>query len=372
MINKDVCDIIIENRKNIFIDLYLFIGKRKDHMITLQQIANEAGVSRMTVSNVINGKFDKVSQQKIELIQSIIDKYQYVPNLSARSLAKHQSKMIAILVNTIVLDDNVFADPYLSKLFGEIETSVRAAGYYTIVQTVDYIDEAITLLRNWNVDGAIFLTSPDKNDMEILYKQSICPIVFLDSYIRNENNFMSVKIDDYKGGYIATKFLLSNGHRRIAFASYFQKPSDVISVRYQGYLDALKEYGISQTESCIIDTLTRYDDGIRIGKDIANHKYDITAVFATSDHLALGIIKGASLNGFVVPNDLSVVGFDDLDLCTISTPELTTIAQNVHQKATSAVQLLLDNILHHQIASSSLTCDVELKIRQTVQSIKPV
>ena len=106
-------------------------------MITLQEIADKAGVSRMTVSNVINGKYEKVSKQKKELIEEIIKQYHYVPNLSARSLAKHRSKMIAILVNTFVLDYNIFADPYISSLFGEIETAVRAAGYYTIVQTVD-------------------------------------------------------------------------------------------------------------------------------------------------------------------------------------------------------------------------------------------
>lgn len=339
-------------------------------MITLQQIAEEAGVSKMTVSNVINGKFDKVSSQKIELIQGIIDKNHYVPNMSARSLVKRRSKMIALLVNAFVLDYNVFMDPYISRLFGEIETAVRATGYYTIVQTVDRIEDAVTLLRNWNVDGAIFLTPQKEEDMELLRRQSICPMVFLDSYFKTDNNFLSVNIDEYKGGYIAAKHLLLNGHRKIAFASYFGEKSDVISIRYKGYLDALKEFGISETESCLIDTFTRYEDGLSIGRDIANHKYDITAVFATSDHLALGIIKGCTLNGLIVPNDLSVIGFDDLDLCTISTPELTTVAQDIHNKAEIAVKLLLESIDEKEMAASQVTCDVELKIRQTVQNVK--
>ena len=337
-------------------------------MITLQQIADEAGVSKMTVSNVINGKFDKVSSQKIELIQSIIEKNHYVPNLNARSLVKHQSKIIAILVNAFVLDYNVFVDPYISRLFGEIETTVRAAGYYTIVQTVDNINDVITLLRNWNADGALFLTPQSEEDMALLHRQRICPMVFLDNYFKADSDFLSVNIDDYKGGYVATKYLLQNGHRKIAFASYFNIKSDVISARHRGYLDALEEFGVPAGESCLIDTFTRYEDGLAIGRDIANRKYDITAVFATSDHLALGIIKGCSLNGFIVPNDLSVIGFDDLDLCTISTPELTTIAQNLHEKAKAAVRLLIDNITGTKQAASPVVCDVELKIRQTVQS----
>lgn len=338
-------------------------------MITLQEIADEAGVSRMTVSNVINGKFEKVSSQKIELIQNIIDKYHYVPNLSARTLAKHKSKMIAILINTYILEFNVFADPYISKLFGEIETAIRAAGFYTIVQTFDNIKDAATLLRNWNVDGAVFLTSQNEQDMDFLRKQDICPMVFLDSYSKKNNDFLSVNIDDYKGGYIATKYLLTNGHRKIAFAGCYREENDVILLRYRGYMDALKEFGIPESEALLIDTFTRYEDGLVIGRDLANHKYDITAVFATSDHLALGIIKGCTINGFVVPNDLSVIGFDNLDLCTLSTPELTTISQNVHDKAVSAVQLLLDTIEEKEIQSKHITCDVELTIRQTVQRI---
>lgn len=339
-------------------------------MITLQQIADEAGVSRMTVSNVINGKFDKVSSQKLELIQSIIEKYHYVPNLSARTLAKHKSKMIAILVNTFVLDYNVFTDPYISNLFGEIETAIRAAGFYTIVQTVDNIKDAATLLRNWNVDGAVFLTFQSEQDMDFLHRQDICPMVFLDSYPKNRNDFLSVNIDDYKGGYIATKHLLVNGHRKIAFASCYKEENDVVLLRYQGYLDALKEFNVPESEALLINTFTRYEDGLVIGRDIANHKYDITAVFATSDHLALGIIKGCTRNGFVVPNDLSVIGFDNLDLCTISTPELTTISQNVHDKARAAVHLLLDAIAEKEITNPNIVCDVELTIRQTVQNRK--
>lgn len=339
-------------------------------MITLQQIAEEAGVSRMTVSNVINGKSGKVSAQKIELIQSIIDKYHYVPNLSARSLAKQQSKMIAILINTYVLNHNVFMDPYISKLFGEIETAIRAAGFYTIVQTVDNIKDAITLLRNWHVDGAVFLTSQTEEDMAFLHEQKICPMVFLDSHSKVHKDFLSVTIDDYKGGYIATKYLLTNGHRKIGFAGCYREENVVIMQRYKGYVDALKEYGIPASDSYLIDTFTRYEDGLVIGRDIANHKYDFTAIFATSDHLALGIIKGCSLNGYVVPNDLSVIGFDNLDLCTLSTPELTTISQSVHDKAVSAVQLLFDAIEEKEITNRLITCDVELKIRQSVQSIK--
>lgn len=281
-----------------------------------------------------------------------------------------KSKMIAILINAYILEFNVFSDPYMSELFGEIETTIRSAGFYTIIQTVDNIQNAATLLRNWNVDGAVFLTSQKEEDINFLREQNICPMVFLDSYCKHDSDYLSVNIDDYKGGYIATKYLLSNGHKKIAFAGSYCEENDVIIMRYRGYVDALKEFGLSEDDALLIDTFTRYEDGLVIGRDLANHKYDITAIFATSDHLALGIIKGCTMNGFVVPNDLSVIGFDNLNLCTIATPELTTISQNVHEKAVAAVRLLLDAIEEKPLESRNVTCDVELAIRQTVQNIR--
>lgn len=339
-------------------------------MITLQQIANQAGVSRMTVSNVINGKTEKVSAQKRELIEKIIKENNYVPNLSARALAQNHSKMIAILLTTASLEYNIFNDPYYGRLFGEVETAIRCAGYYTIVQTIDNISDASTLLRNWNVDGAVFLNSLPQSDISLLHNQISCPTVFLDKYSDESDNELSVNIDDVKGGYIATKYLLTNGHRKIGFVGSYELKNEVIIKRYKGYLKALEEFGLTENDAYIINTYTTYDAGLKIGKDIANHKYDLSAVFATSDHLALGIVKGCLRNGYLVPNDLSVIGFDDLDICTFSTPEISTVSQNIHEKATKAVQLLLSAIKKEDIQSSSIVCDVELKIRQTVQAFR--
>ena len=151
-------------------------------MATLKEIAKEAGVSIMTVSNVINGNYAKVSKETISNVKEIIKKYNYSPNLNARSLAKRSSKITAIFVNTYFEHENVFKDPYLSELFGEVECFIRSNGYYAIIQSVTDIENASTLLQNWNADGAIFLSPQKEADMNQLIDRNSCPIIFIDSY----------------------------------------------------------------------------------------------------------------------------------------------------------------------------------------------
>jgi LacI family transcriptional regulator len=338
-------------------------------MATLKDIAKEAGVSIMTVSNVINEKHSKVSSQTITLIQELVKKYNYVPNLSARSLSQKSSKLIAVFINTYEEGQNHFKDPYISELFGELEALIRQSGYYAIIRSVETAENVSTILQNWNVDGAIFISQQTEEAMNIILKHSKCPIVFIDSYNKTNSKVITIGVDDYKGGYIATKYLIANGHQKIAFAACYSENNAIVSQRYQGYRNALKESEIPYNEQNLINTFTRYEDGIHIGRELANHRYDVTAVFAAADLLALGIIEGAKLNGCLVPNDLSVIGFDNLDLCSFVTPKLTTVSQDVKKKADSAVKLLLDAMNQVEIPSQNITLDVQLEVRQSVQKI---
>lgn len=338
-------------------------------MAILKDIAAEAGVSIMTVSNVINGNHDKVSKKTVVRIQELIEKHHYVPNLSARSLTSKSSKIIGILLSSENSSGNYFTDPYLSELFGEIETLVRNKGYFVIIRTIPDIHNVSTFLQNWNADGAIFITHQEEATMNTIIEHSKCPIVFIDSYNKTNPSALMVGVDDYKGGYIATKHLIHNGHKRIAFAGSYSENNSIIAKRFQGYQAALKEADIPYTDDLLITTFTNYEDGIRIGRDIANKKYDITAVFASADLLAIGIMEGAHINGYVVPNDLSIIGFDNLQLCNFVTPKLTTVSQNVKHKAESTVDLLMAVIDGEPLQNRMITLDVQLELRQTVQVI---
>lgn len=335
-------------------------------MSTLKKIATEAGVSIMTVSNVINGNHSKVSAKTIQKVNDIIRKYNYTPNLNARSLSKKSSKLIAVFFNTYGDEQNYFEDPYLSRLFGELESFIRQAGYFTIIRSMKENENPSFILQSWNVDGAIFLNQQPPDIVVDLTSSAKCPLVFIDTYPIDGLNSLNVCINDFKGGYIATKHLIEEGHKNIAFVGYLKEENKVVCERYNGYERALLEANIEPYEP--INIFTRYEDGLYVGKNFANEVYNVSAIFATADILALGIIEGARLNGITVPNDLSIVGFDDLSLCTQIRPNLTTISQNIKDKAKAAVDLLMKAISSpEKYKSFNVTVDVELRIRQTVQ-----
>ncbi|WP_455715167.1 LacI family DNA-binding transcriptional regulator [Anaerosporobacter sp.] len=339
-------------------------------MATLKDIAAEAGVSVMTVSNVINGNNKKVSEATIQMINDLVKKYNYVPNLSARSLTSKSSKLIAIILSNSDPLCNYFTNPYLSELFGEIETLIRKNGYFTIIRSVQDIDSVSDILKNWNVDGAIFLTHQEEMEIEHILNTAPCPIVFVDSYTEKNNDALVVGINDYKGGYIATKYLIQNGHQKIGFAGPYSESNKIVAHRFDGYLAALQEANIPFHEELLITTNTSYEDGLLLGRKIANHEYDVTAVFATADILAIGLMEGAKCNGCIVPNDLSLIGFDGLQLCELVSPKLTSISQNVQSKAKSSVNLLLNAIQKKIVKEPTITLDVELVPRQSCNAYR--
>lgn len=335
-------------------------------MSTLKDIALEAGVSVMTVSNVINGNLQKVSSKNIAIINDLIKKHHYVPNLSARSLSAKSTKIIGIIIPFSEANSIFFKDPYLSELIGVIEYASRKKGYYAMIRSVSTVSEISVLVRNWNMDGAIFLLPHYDHILNTLISQNQIPLVFLDSYT-GDPEVLNVGINDYKGGYIATKHLINMGHKKIAFAG--PKSANVISKRYDGYKDALIDSGISYDDSIVFTAETTYELGIPVGREISNRISDITAVFASADIMALGIMEGARMNGLLIPNDLSIIGFDNIQASVFCTPKLTTISQNIAQKGEYAIDLLFEKIDTGVVKQNKIELDVEIIERHSVLQI---
>ena len=334
-------------------------------MATLKDIAKEAGVSTVTVSNVINGNHKKVSTTTIEKVNALIEKYNYIPNATARTLAMKTSKIIGVIIPNVNDDDNFLQSPYNAEVLGVIERIIRKNNYYLMFRCVSNYREVSNILQMWNVDGAIFLGMFD-NDVKEILKQNHLPTVFLDTYVPQLKLF-NVGSDDFKGGYIATRHLLNNNHRQIAFVSPDTTTPGVMQERFKGYCKALNEKHISINENIIFYSNVSYECGVQVGKTISNHLDEITAVFATADIIALGIIEGLRLNGLSVPDDISIIGFDNIPTCNYSVPKLTTINQNISAKAEAAAHLILSMLNQDEIPNSSIKMDVEIIDRQSVR-----
>ena len=332
-------------------------------MATLKDIAKEAGVSITTVSNVINGNHSKVSEKSLKKIHNLIKKYNYVPNLTARSLTAKSSKIIGFIVPTST--DNLFKNPYISELFGVIQNIISEKGYYLMIRSVNDVSDVSTLLKNWNMDGAIFLIPDYDNIVYDILKENNLPMVFLDSY-STLDKILSVGINDYKGGYIATRYLINHGHKKIIFSGPCYEYNSILLQRLQGYKDALIETFDSYDENLIVKIDPTYDNGISLGRAISNNELSATAIVTSADIMAIGVMEGAKLNGMSIPKDLSVIGFDNLFPSTIVTPKLTTVSQNIEEKAKAAVNLLMEFIENGFVKNNKITLDVEIIERQSV------
>ncbi len=336
--------------------------------MTIKEIAEKAGVSMMTVSNVINKKYSKVSNKTVEKVNKIIEENHYVPNLSARNLSAQNSKIIAIFLpfyKEFENSENLFSNPYISQILGLIEKKLRQNGYFAMIRSVDNIKDTNTFLQNWKVDGAIFIFPFYHENVEKLIKNNHIPLVFMDYYSDNPN-ILSVNIDDYKGTYIATKYLINKGHTNIAFVAKVED-NPLLLQRYNGYKDALLSSEIKINEDNIFDEDLTYLSGVKIGKKIASRK-DITAVVTTADVCAIGILEGAKLSGLSIPNDLSVIGYDNLPISTYVSPKLTTIDQHIDIKGERVIELLFDRLTNNNKVPNKLIIDVDLIERQSVSN----
>lgn len=332
--------------------------------MTLKDIAKEAGVSTMTVSNVVNGRFGHVSEHTVTRINEIIKKYNYTPNMSARSLSAKRSKIIFLIIPLSKTETNMFYSPYISSLVGTMEYQLRILGYYAMIRSVHDLEELDALFKNWPADGAIFLLPDFDSFIDLILKHIHIPLVFLDS-CQNRNDMINVGCDDEKGTYLATRYLINMEHRDIAFAADY-KNNPLLTARFFGYCRALQESNISVRKELIFEEPPDYNCGVQIGRMIAASKTPISAVVATSDYNAVGIMEGARLGGLKIPTQLSVIGFDDLPFCQYCSPKLTTINQNIEAKAHAAIELLIEKITTGKLTQNRIVIDVKLIERQSV------
>ncbi|MGE5630793.1 MAG: LacI family DNA-binding transcriptional regulator [Caulobacteraceae bacterium] len=339
-------------------------------MVTLKDIAREANVSVTTVSNVIHGNHKRVAQETVDKIKMLIEKSNYVPNMTARSLVNKLSKIIGV-INHVVPEKsgNFISDPFHSVVIEGIEQKLREKGYYLMVRTVYNEDELFSLLRNWNIDGLILIGLFQDEFSEKLMEADI-PFVLVDSYIDN-HKVLNIGLEDCNGGYLATKYLIDKGHRNIVFASPVIKQNGVVEERFKGYRMALKEANITFDKKNVYQQEITITEGIGLGHKLAS-RTDVTAIFATADILAAGIISGLNEKGKRVPDDFSVIGFDDLYISSLTAPRLTTIHQDTQEKGKVAAESLIKVIEGESIDSNNIILPVTLVERHSVKDIRNV
>lgn len=336
-------------------------------MVTIRDIAQATGVSATTVSNVIHGRDNRVSAETIQKINDAIKELGYVPNMSARSLVSHSSKVIGFVNHAVSRNvANVMEDPFHTAAIGAIEAALSENGYYLMLRTVETAEELVTFLQNWNVDG-LFFTGIFKDKFFDTLSGINIPIVFIDSYIRTPQ-FCNVGLEDFTGSYNATRHLIEKGHRHIGFASPNIKDGGVLQERFLGYKAALAESSIPFDKKIVFQQEMDIASCKLASDEIVKHP-EITGLVVSADIMAAGIMTGLKAHGVRIPDDISIVGFDDINIAQLVTPPLTTIRQDMNLKGRLAADFMLQRLSGKQLESTEVTLPTKLIERDSVKAL---
>ncbi|MBM7605066.1 LacI family transcriptional regulator [Metabacillus crassostreae] len=337
--------------------------------ITIRDVAKHASVSPATVSYVLNG-VNKVSDETKERVLLAIEELNYQPDFTAISLSKRKSKMLGVILPLVgdTLAPLFKENPYFSELLSGIEYECRTNGYDFVISGISKADECKNWVMKRNLDSLLVLgTFPDHVFKEM--KTLSIPLVFIDSFEDYAKYYSNIRIDDELGGYLGTKHLLDLGHRNICFIPNGRIDIAVDGQRFLGFKRALAEANIAFRDGMTIEgNYNTFENGYKIGKEIAGNK-EITAIFTSSDITALGIIKSLNDHGIKVPDDFSIVGFDDLMISKYSSPSLTTIRQDVFKKGALSAELAIKAIETNKVEAKEIMLPVELVIRSSTKEM---
>jgi len=337
--------------------IVLTLSKKGEFMVTIKDIAKEAGVSAMTVSRVVNKRYSEVSEENIQKIKAIINKLGYVPNSSARSLSSKSSKIISVIIQGT---NNVLESPYNAAMLGYIVQHVQELGYNTMVHFINEYSDVTKHLQSWNAEGAIFLGTFDKDIQQIQADNKI-PLVFTDSY-SSIRQLINIGIDDYKGGVLAAEHFIENGHRDFAFISPYINASQLIQQRLKGFKDTIEKANLCLYPEHILEPVN-IEESV---EPLISLKKPVTAIFTAADNCAIELMYSLKHKGYRIPEDFSVIGFDNLPMSRYVSPGLTTISQNIMKKAKYALDILFKHLNDSSLPTQNIILDVELVRRESV------
>lgn len=326
---------------------------------TIKEVAQEAGVSIATVSRVLNNQ-SGVSKELVEQVRTAVRKMHYQPNAIARALKNAESRSIGLIIPDI-------ENPFFPALVRGVEDAAKIHNYAVILCNTDGKTEEekkyIQFLYSKRVDGIAFTESVDnKKNISLLDSLGI-PVVLLDRRVEGMQ-VSGVSTDNRLGAFMATQHLIELGKKQIAFISGSLKLSSG-SDRASGYQDALLHHNIQYDKKLAFTGAFTYESGYSAVENLllSRHKFD--AIFASNDLMAIGAIECLNKYGIRVPEDIAVVGFDDIRLATWYKPLLTTIRQPVYDMGQYAIKLLVEHITGGRNSSYEKIFAPELIIRQS-------
>ncbi|MEY0231757.1 substrate-binding domain-containing protein [Providencia manganoxydans] len=333
-------------------------------MATIKDVAREAGVSVATVSRVIN-QSPKASKASIACVKSAMDKLGYRPNAAARALVSQSSDTIGVLVNDV-------SDPFFGTMVKAVDAVAHKNGKHILIcngyHTAQEERQSIELLINNRCDGLVIHSKALSDNELIEFAEEVPCMVLINRHI-DAIAGRCISLNNYKGAYIATEHLIRHGHTKIAYISSNHNIEDV-EQRLQGYRDALKQHAITLSDSYIEYGVPYGEGGEQAMTNLLTKSLEITAVVSYNDFMAAGALAVLDENNILSPEQISVIGFDDVLIARYIHPRLTTIRYPIQMMAETATELSLSLARQAPMKASGLVYSPTLVQRHSVRSLK--
>lgn len=315
---------------------------------TIKDIAKECGVGVSTVSRAINDHPD-INPKTKQLIMKVVEERNFVPNTSARNLKKTENNAIAILIKGL-------ENPLFHKMLDVFQREIMSKNYDFIFQRVgtkeNELEVAVEIIKDKKIKGIVFLGgnfTHTENELKSITVPYVLSTISPSRFI-SEDVYSSISVDDVAESFKMTDYLCSLGHKKIAMLLPDMKDESVGNLRLKGYIQALEKNGIAvdngliRYSSCTGDSYSM-ENGYNIATELIESGREFTAVFAAADKIAVGAAKALLEKGYSIPEEISVAGFDGLDIGEYYNPSITTIKQPVEKMAKATINLLFNRIM---------------------------
>lgn len=322
---------------------------------TIKDVASKAGVSVATVSMVVNEKADRISEATIDKVKKAIEELDYSPNRFAQMFKKGKTNLLALFVPDL-------KNSFYTEIAEIGMEKAKALGYYLALIGLPKNKQDAENLEKLMMSGefAGILVVSRKFDKILLktISQSKVPCVLLDESIELSENYSLITGDNEEGGKIAARHFLEKGHRKLACITGPDHTPNSMR-RLSGFLKVLMDKGIYLEETNIIDGGYSLEGGYRAGKYLLGK--DITGIFAFNDLIAIGCMKAYYEAGYKIPEDISIIGYDDIQISSYMYPKLTTINQNTKEIGIKGIKQLVKLIEGEQPTDVELAAPVLIK-----------
>lgn len=331
----------------------------ENQRVRISDIADELGLSTATVSNVIHGKTKKISDATVRRVQAALEERQYIPSMAGILLAQNASRIIGVFLNDHEkYEGRLIEDAFISSSLNDLSEEIESRGRFMMVKKAKRAEEILQFASMWNMDGVVVIGFC-RQDYMYLRSHMRIPFVVYDGFCEKPERIVNITIDNYDGGRQVGELFKRQGHARAICIS-----DNLVGVdreRIEGF-----RHGFGEAGAEILKVpMHREARRAYYGRELERFRR-ATAVFAVSDSYAVDLIQFLHENGFAVPDDLAVAGFDDIPLCGMISPTLTTVRQDGTLRARLALEKL-EALRAGECTETTITLPVRLIERESTK-----